>query len=58
MKYQSNLNEIDKSEQKSQSDSGSKVYEWPSKENSHVESKLNIYNLQNMFNFSFHKKNA
>lgn len=29
VKYQSNLNEIDKFEHKSQSDSSSKVYDWP-----------------------------
>lgn len=40
MKYQSNLNEIDKSEQKSQVDSSSKVFEWPSKDESHAESKF------------------
>lgn len=36
IKYQSNLNEIDKFEHKSQSDTASKAYEWPasSKENS------------------------
>lgn len=39
MKFQSNLNEIDKFEQKSQADSSSKVYEWPSKDEAHVESK-------------------
>lgn len=39
MKYQSNLNEIDKSEHKSQADGSSKVYEWPSKEESHTNSK-------------------
>lgn len=35
IKYQSNLNEIDKFEHKSQSDTASKAYEWPasSKEN-------------------------
>lgn len=50
MKYQSNLNEIDKSEQKSQADSSSKVFEWPSKDESHAESKfanyLFLFNLQ------------
>lgn len=35
IKYQSNLNEIDKFEQKSQSDILSKVYEWPTKDQSH-----------------------
>lgn len=39
MKFQSNLNEIDKFEQKSQADSSSKVYEWPSKDEAHIESK-------------------
>lgn len=40
IKYQSNLNEIDKSEQKSQSaDSSNKVHEWPSKDESFTESK-------------------
>lgn len=39
LKFQSNLNEIDKFEQKSQADSSSKVYEWPSKDEAHVESK-------------------
>lgn len=39
MKYQSNLNEIDKSEQKSQADSSSKVFEWPSKDEPHAHSK-------------------
>ncbi|XP_055296835.1 lachesin-like [Sitodiplosis mosellana] len=38
LKYQSNLNEIDKSEQKSQGDSSSKVFEWPSKDESHAAS--------------------
>lgn len=42
MKFQSNLNEIDKFEQKSQADSSSKVYEWPSKDEAHVESKLKM----------------
>lgn len=35
IKYQSNLNEIDKFEQKSQADILSKVYEWPAKDDSH-----------------------
>lgn len=38
IKYLSNLNEIDMSEQKSQVDSSSKVFEWPSKDESHAES--------------------
>lgn len=42
LKYQSNLNEIDKSEQKSHVDSSSKVFEWPSKDESHADSKWNL----------------
>lgn len=42
LKYQSNLNEIDKSEQKSQVDSSSKVFEWPSKDEAHVDSEFNF----------------
>lgn len=40
MKYQSNLNEIDKSEQKSQADTSSKVFEWPPKDDAQTDSKL------------------
>lgn len=52
MKYQSNLNEIDKSEQKLQVDSSSKVFEWPSKDESHADSKffsLSFYVLKSIF---------
>lgn len=38
-RYQSNLNEIDKSEQKSQVDGSSKVIEWSTKDESHAASK-------------------
>lgn len=49
IKYQSNLNEIDKFEQKSQTDILSKVYEWPAKDDSH-DSKF--YFLKQSFIFS------
>lgn len=45
LKYQSNLNEIDKSEQKSQVDSSSKVFEWPPKDESHADSKFIAVNF-------------
>lgn len=39
LKFQSNLNEIDKFEQKSQADSASKAYEWPTQDGAHANSK-------------------
>lgn len=45
LKYQSNLNEIDKSEQKSHVDSSSKVLEWPSKDESRAASKCFEFKL-------------
>lgn len=39
LKFQSNLNEIDKFEQKSQADSASKAYEWPTQDGTHANSK-------------------
>lgn len=45
MKYQSNLNEIDKSEQKSQADTSSKVFEWPPKDDAQTDSKFQLLAL-------------
>lgn len=39
LKFQSNLNEIDKFEQKSQADNPIKAYDWTPKDEAHVESK-------------------
>lgn len=55
LKYQSNLNEIDKSEQKSQVDSSSKVFEWPSKDEEHADSKYfeSPFTFSDIFNLNF-----